>query len=201
MISTIVKRILIALLLLITCLSILITHEWFAQKPFFFRLFMERSLLKLMLQKPQLLTSLGLFQSIGIKYHNALLDDISPAAADNYYRNLSTVRKELLNYSTDELSPKQQSSKAIALYLLNQKLAGESYQFHNYPLNPLFGEQSNYPAFMVYHHQIHSSTDARHYLLRLSKVTEKFSQTLRGLKLRESKDILPPKFVIERVLT
>ncbi|MFS9599450.1 DUF885 family protein, partial [Klebsiella variicola] len=61
--------------------------------------------------------------------------------------------------------------------------------------------QNGYPSFMQAQHQVHSVEDAENYLSRLIAVKTKFGQTLEGLKLREAKGIIPPKFVIERVLT
>ena len=53
---------------------------------------------------------------------------------------------------------------------------------------------------MITLHQIGKKRDARNYIKRLSKFGTKFDQILDGLKIREGKDIIPPKFVIERVL-
>ena len=50
-------------------------------------------------------------------------------------------------------------------------------------------------------HQVNSVEDAANYLSRLEKVKVKFNQTLAGLKIREDKGIIPPRFVIDRVLT
>jgi uncharacterized protein (DUF885 family) len=49
-------------------------------------------------------------------------------------------------------------------------------------------------------HQVNSVEDAENYISRLHKVKVKFEQNLEGLKLREQKGIIPPRFVIDRVL-
>ncbi|GAA5445198.1 hypothetical protein Misp06_03395 [Microbulbifer sp. NBRC 101763] len=56
------------------------------------------------------------------------------------------------------------------------------------------------PEFLVELHQINSIKEADYYLSRLSEVDRKFSQVLDGLRIREQKKILPPRFVIDRVL-
>ena len=53
---------------------------------------------------------------------------------------------------------------------------------------------------MVNFHQINSRKDARDYIRRLSRFGLKFEQLLEGLRIREEKNIIPPKFVIEHVL-
>jgi len=72
--------------------------------------------------------------------------------------------------------------------------------FHDYPVNQLFGVQSSTPDFMVQIHPIGDRRDARNYIARLNAFSVKFDQLLEGLRLRESRGVVPPRFVIERVL-
>lgn len=152
-------------------------------------------------ESPETLTSLGFLESVGITGHNALLDDDSPAAMDKTFTQVRALRDTLLSYQDTDLDDNQRISKDIALYLADFALASEPYRYHNYPVNQLFGVQNGYPSFMQAQHQVHSVEDAENYLSRLIAVKTKFGQTLEGLKLREAKGIIPPKFVIERVLT
>jgi len=152
-------------------------------------------------ESPETLTSLGFLESVGITGHNAQLDDNSPEAMDKTFTQVRALRDTLLSYQDADLDDNQRISKDIALYLADFALAAEPYRYHNYPVNQLFGVQNGYPSFMQAQHQIHSVDDAENYLSRLIAVKTKFGQTLEGLKLRETKGIIPPKFVIERVLT
>ncbi len=86
------------------------------------------------------------------------------------------------------------------MYLLDFAKESEKFRYHNYPVNQLFGIQNGYPSFMEAQHQINSTDDVENYLLRLALVEKKFTQELEGIKLREEKGIIPPVFVIERVL-
>ncbi|MFB2732412.1 DUF885 domain-containing protein [Shewanella mangrovisoli] len=199
--KTVLKRIGLGTLALVLLLGALAAHEWFAKKPFFFRAFLDRSMVKMAFESPETLTSLGFLESVGITAHNALLDDDSPAAMDKTFTQVRALRDTLLSYQDTDLDDNQRISKDIALYLADFALASEPYRYHNYPVNQLFGVQNGYPSFMQAQHQVHSVEDAENYLSRLIAVKTKFGQTLEGLKLREAKGIIPPKFVIERVLT
>lgn len=199
--KTVLKRIGLGSLVLVLLLVALAAHEWFAKKPFFFRAFLERSVVKMAFESPETLTSLGFLESVGITGHNAELDDDSPEAMDKTFAQVRDLRETLLSYSDADLDENQRISKDIALYLADFALVSEPYRYHNYPLNQLFGVQNGYPSFMQAQHQVHSVGDAENYLSRLQKVKLKFAQTLEGLKIREAKGIIPPKFVIERVLT
>ncbi|MCS6191073.1 DUF885 domain-containing protein [Shewanella baltica] len=199
--KTVLKRIGLGSLVLVLLLVALAAHEWLAKKPFFFRAFLDRSVVKMAFESPETLTSLGFLESVGITGHNAELDDDSPEAMDKTFAQVRDLRETLLSYSDADLDENQRISKDIALYLADFALVSEPYRYHNYPLNQLFGVQNGYPSFMQAQHQVHSVGDAENYLSRLQKVKLKFAQTLEGLKIREAKGIIPPKFVIERVLT
>lgn len=199
--KTVLKRIGLGSLVLVLLLVALAAHEWFAKKPFFFRAFLDRSVVKMAFDSPETLTSLGFLESVGITGHNAELDDDSPEAMDKTFAQMRDLRDTLLSYPDADLDENQRISKDIALYLADFALVSEPYRYHNYPLNQLFGVQNGYPSFMQAQHQVHSVGDAENYLSRLQKVKLKFAQTLEGLKIREAKGIIPPKFVIERVLT
>ncbi|MCS6178130.1 DUF885 domain-containing protein [Shewanella baltica] len=199
--KTVLKRIGLGSVVLVLLLVALAAHEWFAKKPFFFRAFLDRSVVKMAFESPETLTSLGFLESVGITGHNAELDDDSPEAMDKTFAQVRDLRETLLSYSDADLDENQRISKDIALYLADFALVSEPYRYHNYPLNQLFGVQNGYPSFMQAQHQVHSVGDAENYLSRLQKVKLKFAQTLEGLKIREAKGIIPPKFVIDRVLT
>ena len=200
MVKSIFKWIGLSLLTVILLGGAFASHEWYAEKPFMLRAFLDRTMLKQAFDSPETLTSLGFLESMGITGHNAKLDDNRPEKTDALFAEMKTVHKTLLSYDDSGLDESQLLSKEIALYLLDFVIASEPYRYHNYPVNQLFGIQNGYPSFMDAQHQVNSIDDAENYISRLNKVKVKFSQSLEGLKLREEKGILPPRFVIDRVL-
>jgi uncharacterized protein (DUF885 family) len=175
-------------------------YEWNADKPMRFRSFVDREVLKMAFESPETLTSLGFLESMGITGHNAELDNASVAKSDELFVKLKQVHKTLNSYQDDSLSEADLLSKEIALYLLDFAKNAEQFRYHDYPVNQLFGIQNGYPSFMEAQHQISSIDDVENYLSRLALVKGKFTQALEGIKLREEKGIIPPLFVIERVL-
>ncbi|WP_394131384.1 DUF885 domain-containing protein [Shewanella maritima] len=175
-------------------------HEWYAEKPVFFRVFLDRELVKMAFDSPETLTSLGFLESVGIKGHNAYLDDADPNKDQKMFQRAEQFRQGLERYDDELLDQNQQFSKQIALYLLDTLEAYEPFKYHNYPANQMFGIQSGFPSFMEAQHQINDQQDAENYLSRLSEIERKFGQHVHGLQIRESKGIIPPRFVIDRVL-
>jgi uncharacterized protein (DUF885 family) len=175
-------------------------HEWYADKPFLFRAYLDRALVKMAFEDPETLTSLGFLESVGITGHNAHLDNVDPANDQAMFDELVEFRKGLMQYQNVDLDENQQLSKDVALYLLDMLDEFKKYQYHNYPANQMFGIQSAFPSFMESTHQVNTLEDAHNYLSRLGEVNRKFGQYLLGLKKREQMGIIPPRFVIDRVL-
>lgn len=160
--------------------------------------FFHRVVYEMVKDSPETLTSIHVLENIGIKGHQSKLDDASPERTDEIFDKVREYRTMLLSYQ--DLDQDEQLSKDIMLYLMDYALALEPYRFHNYPVNQLFGAQSNFPSFMDGQHQIHEIEDAEDYVSRLRAVKTKFSQIKEGLILREQNNIIPPRFVIDRVL-
>jgi len=200
MLKKIFKSIGILLLAVLVIGGSFAAHEWYAKKPFTLRAFLDRTLIKMAFESPETLTSLGFLESVGITGHNAELDDDSPEKGDEMFARMKEIREILITYDDESLDADQRLSKEIAMYLLDFGAVAEEFRYHNYPVNQLFGIQNGYPSFMEAQHQVNSVEDAENYLSRLEKVKVKFGQSLEGLKIRENNGIIPPLFVIDRVL-
>ena len=200
MIKKILKWVGLTVLVLVIAIGSFAAHEWYADKPFMFRAYMDRAPVKLAFRNPETLTSLGFLESMGIKGHNAHLDDVHPDRTDEFFAELKAFGEGLHQYDDESLDANERLTKDIALYLAAMVEDAEPYRFHNYPANQMSGIQSAFPSFMDAQHQVRTMEDAEHYLSRMSELPRKHDQYLLGLRLRESRDIIPPRFVIERIL-
>ncbi len=171
---------------------------WF--RPLSLNLFYEKIFIQSLLDNPESLTSVGVAEQFGYRSHNAHLDDVSPAKTE---RDLVTWRQNLEDlraYDFERQSTQQQLSTRVLTWYIDSMLEGERFRFHDYPVNQLFGIQSQTPEFLIEQHRITDRRGAEDYLARLGEIDRKFNQTLEALAVREQKGIVPPRFVIERVL-
>src|SRR3981081_2585643 len=106
----------------------------------------------------------------------------------------------MAEYPLDRQSPSQKLSTHVLDWFLRMQVEGEKWQWHNYPVNQLFGVQNQFPSFMANTHRLLAARDCEYYIKRLDALPAKFDQTLEGLQLRERKQITPPRFVVEKVL-
>src|SRR5436190_1367013 len=171
---------------------------WF--RPWSLNLFYEKVFAEVVFDHPELLSTLGLVEQFGITSHNGKLDDESPEHQrrefDRWKRDLTQLRE----YPLDRQSPSQKLSTHVLDWFLEMEVEGEKWQWHNYPVNQLFGVQNQLPSFMANTHRLLTRKDCEYYLKRLDALPKKFDQLLENLKVREEKQILPPRFVVEEVL-
>ena len=199
MFRRILKWTLRILALLVIALAIfLINLIWF--RPWSLNLFYEKVFAQVLFEEPELLSSLGLVERFGITGHNGKLGDVSPAHQQRYFDRAKKNLEDLHAYPLEKQNPSQQLSTHILEWYMSREIEGEKYQFHNYPVNQLFGVQNEFPSFMANTHRLLAPRDCEYYQQRLNAVGTKFDQLLESLKLREQKGILPPRFVVEKVL-
>ncbi|KFL37432.1 DUF885 domain-containing protein [Arenimonas donghaensis] len=168
-------------------------------KPLKIGWFYERVFIEYALDDPELLTSLGMLPP-WLNWYGDELSDRSPAQARAMQAKLREDLATLRDYDRGDLDPGSQLSYDILEYFLAIQQDGERFYQHNYPLNQLFGVQSELPSFMAAQHGLRSRGDADDYVARLRQFPVMAEQVLAGLHEREQAGILPPTFVVEKVL-
>ena len=189
----------IVLAVIIVVGGLFAAHTWYF-KPVNINLFFGRTMLQIMLQSPELLSTLRVLEPLGITGHNAKLDDESLAAGDRFMAQIEDAHRVLLTYEDDDLSEADLMSKRIAANMLGLLVEGQEFRYHTFPVNQMFGVQNSFPSFMESTHQVDDVGDAEDYVSRLRAVGLKFDQVLEGLRKREELGIHPPQFVITKVL-
>jgi uncharacterized protein (DUF885 family) len=189
----------------ILILVIVILLAWFVValiwgKPWSIHLLYARTFLHFALKGPELLTILGILEKFGLHSHNAKLSDASVANETKMYKWLKRDLAILRSYPRQRQPPETLLSTDIMDYFLDDLARAEKFRFHDYPLNQMIGVQSELPNFMMTIHPVVSKLEGRNYVKRLNRFGVKFDQVLEGLKIREKKGVLPPRFVIRRVL-
>jgi uncharacterized protein (DUF885 family) len=180
---------------------IIITAAWKEDRPENIDDFFDKLFLAFVSRDPQLLSFLNLFESIGIREHNAHLTDLSTEA---FLHNLAEAKKNLsrLNgYSVDDLSEEQKLSHKIFSWMLNHKVAGENFLFHDYTLNQMDGILTSLPVVLTQFHKIETVEDAENFISRLNKIQQQFQQVIEFIELQKTKGIVLPRFAVEKILT
>ncbi|MEM7548096.1 MAG: DUF885 domain-containing protein [Bacteroidota bacterium] len=167
----------------------LIETESSKAEAFFKKVFDER-----VERHPEFQTQLGIKKDYDEwdDYSNGFIDRENRIAQDNLNYLKDSIDKELLDEKT-----------RLSYELLHKNLSNEltdyEYRHHNLPLNQKFGFQSSVPSFLINFHKINSESDAKAYISRLEAIPELFDQRISGLKDRERKGIILPRFLFHHV--
>jgi uncharacterized protein (DUF885 family) len=185
-------------LIVLVPLLLLIGHTlWF--KPLSIGWFYERVFFEFGANNPEMLSSMRILPS-WLDWYSDDLSDASLAFEDQMSAKMKTDLATLRSYDSSKLTGNERLSYDMLEYFLAIQDEGDRFRHHNYPLNQLFGLQNELPTFMATQHPIDVAKDADNYIARLNKFPLKFAQTLEGLRAREEAKIIPPRFVVEKVL-
>ena len=176
----------------------LFVHVWYF-KPYSIDWFYGRVFAQFALQSPELLSNMRILPPWA-DFYSSRLDDASPGheaeMADMVRADVETLHR----YDRNALDREGRLSYDVLDYFLSMQVEGDRFRDHDFPVNQLFGVQSTLPNFMAQTHQVNNRHDAEAYIARLDLFPRKFAQVIEGLKLRESKGVVPPKFTVDEVL-
>ncbi|MEO6920952.1 MAG: DUF885 domain-containing protein [Collimonas sp.] len=178
--------------------AILLVHTWYF-KPLKIDWFYGRVFAAFALDSPEMLSSLHILPSWA-DFYSADLDDVSPAQDTKNLNALKSDLATLKSYDRSGLDREGQLSYDTLAYFLQIQVDGERFRDYDFPVNQMQGMQSGLPDFMVQIHQVTNKREAENYIARLNKFSRKFDQLLESLKLRESKDLVPPQFTVDKVV-
>ncbi len=151
-------------------------------------------------KSPETLSSLRYFESQGITEHNGRLDDISVARAKADLADTKAELAQLLTYDDALLSPEERLNKSLMVYTMQEAINGERFLFHNYPMTQLYGWHNGIAGFITGTHSVTDAQEADYYIKRLYATRAQFDQLMEQLRLREDRGIIPPTFILEKVL-
>ena len=177
-------------------------------KPFSFNHAVERVTIKTLLRDPETLSFLGLLDNTIVDFHSHKLTDASPAFEIETRRIAERDLELIKSYDRDSLSYQEQLTYDIFAGYLQDIVDSRKFPYHlnnvrypgPYPVNQLFGVQSEVPAFLESTHRIISVKSAEKYVKRLLAFTVKFNQVLDSLQARDKMDVIPPRFAVTKVI-
>ncbi len=187
------------LVLLLGVLAALLVAHTLHFKPLKIGWFFERVFGEYALQDPQLMSSLRMLPAWADWYSDDLTD-ASLAHEQALNAKLGADLATLRRYDRGSLDESTRLSYDMLEYFLDIQAQGRRFQHHNHPLNQLFGAQNELPTFMATQHPVRSVAEGEDYVARLRKFPLRFHQVLEGVRRREQDGIVPPTFVVQKVL-
>ena len=183
---------------LVALAAFLVPTLWL--KPWSIDHYYARVFIEFSMRHPMLLTGLGMLDGTPLDHYSDKLDDFSPEFEEKETKYLDRQIAILHSYDRTKLAPKERLSYDVLDWFLADQQQNGRFLFHDYPLNQLFGAQSEIPSFLMNTHPLKQPRDAENYLKRVARMGTAFDQVLEGVRKRESLGVIPPRFVIREVL-
>ena len=195
------KRILLSLLAVVVLGAALFVTPVLWGKPWTAEMFYARVFLKFALRHPELLTQMGLLENTPFRGYADELDDYSVAFSKREAGLVGEDLKTLRSYDFAKMKPSDRlSAEVLEWFLVDMERGTREFMYHDYPVNQMFGVQSNLPSFLMSAQPLEQKRDAQAYVARTGKIGRAIDQTLEQLAVRESLGVIPPRFVLKRVL-
>jgi len=137
---------------------------------------------------------------LGIKKDYGQWTDLSEEHSQKELEIVKANLDSLKNFNPDMLDEQTRISYRLFENDAKQRIDNYKWHLHDYPVNQMGGTQVDMPTFLINVHRVDNKSDAEAYISRLLKVDAMFDQLIVNLKLREAKNIIPPKFVFPYVL-
>lgn len=184
------KRVLLVLLLVVTVF--VVNLIWF--RPFSINVFFEKIFVEFVLESPQTMTDLG------VGFWNDELDDNSFESDEKALALLKKDYQQLLEYDRTGLTGQKAISYDILAFFLKGEMDSIKYKNHGYSVTQRGGSYQGIVNYMSNTHQVKDVGDAEDYLARVSQIGRYFDNTLKYVQKEHDMGILPPRFVIEKII-
>ena len=189
---------LLAVVLLAAAVVFAVPTIWF--KPWSIDHYYVRVFLRFATRHPSMMTYLGILDGTPFDFYSDKLDNLSPQFERMEAGKIAEELAMLRRYDPAHMKPSARLSADVLGYFLENQSMSNRFLYYDYPVNQLFGAQNMLPDFMMTIHPLRRPKDAENYVKRLSGFGVAFDQTITGLELRREKGIVPPRFVLDRVL-
>ena len=178
-----------------------ITATWKDPKEDHIDAFFDKLFLDSVFHNAQMLSQLGLFESIGIYEHATELTDVSVQMLLKSFQDAQQNLAHLKSYPFEKLSEEQKISYKIFSWMLQHAVEGEKFLFHEYKINQLYGTPQELTPLFTQFHQLETLQDVENYIVRLGKIPQQFAQAQEYLEQQKDRGIVPPRFTVEKVIT
>ena len=158
--------------------------------------FIDASYKQVLLRSPELVTSMGLSQTLGIRDDE--LDNICNDFVIETYELEAGILEILETYDRTALSYEQQISYDSYSWILEGWAVEHEWMYHFYPVTHGFSRQNELFRFFEDEHPLETLQNAEDYISRLEQVDDQFACLIQNLEDGETRGILAPAQMLQR---
>ena len=174
----------------------------FLMKPLSMDHYLGKNLIVGLVDSPEAMTYLGLFDGINwLTKHNSRLSISEVEDLENWIKDSKKSLKMLNKYKDGSLTHNQKITKSIAIFDTENELNKmENFPYHDFPLNQIGGIHLNTIEFMSDMHPVRNISEAEDFIKRTDLIKDVYAGVLNDLELQAEAGIFPPVFVFNHVI-
>jgi len=147
---------------------------------------------------PQLATSTQYFSGAEQAALDRQLTPITQAQRDKTRKLAKDGLARLDRWMAGPLDATQRISAAVMRWSLNNVIANEPFEDHNFVFSQFSGVHVGLVNFMNNTHPLRRASDVDSYLARLEQVAPRIDEALVRARAAEAKHLIPPRFILAR---
>jgi uncharacterized protein (DUF885 family) len=133
---------------------------------------------------------------LGLKKDEDKWDDFSEQKAlDDLVLTTQQLAELKRTIRFEALDDQAKVSYRLFVQQAEDSIEAWKWRYHGYLFTQMYGMHADAPAFLINYHPIDNVADAQAYIARLRGFPHLFDQLIEGTRIRETRGILPPKFV------
>jgi uncharacterized protein (DUF885 family) len=158
--------------------------------------FIDASYKQILLRSPEMVTSMGLSESLGIG--DDQLDNICNDFVIETYELEAGIHEILLDHDREMLSYEQQISYDSYSWILDGWAVEHEWMYHFYPVTHGFSPQNELFRFMEDEHPLETLQNAEDYISRLEQIDDKLACLIQNLDDSEAHGVVAPAQMLQR---
>ena len=171
-------------------------------KPVGVNRYVNKQMIRLATDSPELLTSIGAIDGTPLDFHSGKLGSYTRAQQELSIAKLREARAGLDAYCDEPgaLDRQERLTCEITAWFLDDQLAGADRAENGYPISQLSGPQVDLPSFLTDQHKMTSPKLARRYVQRVGELARVLDET--GVRVDEAaaNGVVAPDFVLEKTI-
>ena len=187
-------------LFVLAIIGIFILWIWFWAKPVGVKNYINKVTFSLLLDQPELLTSLGMIDNTPLDFHSGKLGDYTKQGDKKSLAKLKKARQGLDKYGPDKLKDQDLLSWQITAWFFDDLIRQSEFEYSGYPITQLDGVTVNLPQFLTDSHVIKNKKSVRRYISRLNEFERVLKESKDRVEDYRDHGVVAPDFIIEGAL-
>ena len=171
---------------------------WFWFAPVGINNYINKAMIQLAVDSPELLTGLGIIDNTPLDFHSGKLADYTKAQDEISLAKLKKGRAGLDKYGPEGLEGQELLSYEITAWFLDDIIRQAEYEYSGYRVVQNSGPFVNLPQFRTDTHVIKNEKSVKRYISRIKE----FGRVMAEVQARVVDDakhgVTPPDFIIEK---